>query len=95
MSKLRNFKRKLKVDKIMLAEQTHYEQIKLLRQIVAERASKDNEFAKELLQVIGDVLPPEIKKSAEDCVANFNKSVEESNQPVVAEPRGDSPIINS
>lgn len=69
MGKLRKLKRNLRIDKVQLAEQTKFEQIKLVKEMCVKRATEDAGFAKEILDAVGDVLPPEVKKAAEESVA--------------------------
>jgi len=69
MGNLRSAKRKLKQDKIWIAEETQYQRNVVARKVVAERAAKDAEFAADLIKAVGENLPEEIKKSAEECIA--------------------------
>lgn len=68
MSKLRSFKRHLDPAKVWLANHVAEDRIKVARQAVMERAKKDAEFAAEVLRVMGDSLPKEVKEACEESV---------------------------
>jgi len=68
MSKLRSFKRHLDPAKVWLANHVAEDRIKVARQAVLDRAKKDAEFAAEVLKVVGDGLPKEIKEACEESV---------------------------
>lgn len=69
MSTLGRFRKKLKLDKVWMAEQVAYERVALARQVVKERCEKDAEFAKDVLKAVGESLPQEIKEVAEATIA--------------------------
>jgi len=69
MSKLRSAKRRLKQDKIWIAEETQHQKIKFFQQAIAERVKTDVEFAKDVLKAVGENLPSAIKKAAEESIA--------------------------
>jgi hypothetical protein len=75
MGNLRKLKRNLKIDKSQLAEQTRVEQIKLVKQMCVDRAGNDPVFAKEILAAVGNVLPPEVRKAAEESIAKSQKDL--------------------
>ena len=70
MSQLRSAKRRLKQNKIWVAQETQHEKIKFFQQAIAERVKQDVEFAKDVLKAVGDNLPPDIRKAAEDKIAS-------------------------
>lgn len=72
MSSLRSFRKKLNLQKVHLAEQVAYERIKVARQVVKERCEKDAEFAKDVLNAVGESLPQEIKETCEKTIAGKN-----------------------
>lgn len=69
MSNIRKFKRGLQSDKVYLAEKTQQEKMKLVKKMVSDRIQKDANFAKELIDTIGEVLPPELRNEAEEKIA--------------------------
>jgi ribosomal protein L31E len=78
MGKLRSIKRKLKLDKVQMAEQVQYERVKLAKKMVEERVKVDSEFAQDVINAVGENLPSEIRKFAEESIAKSreNKSTE-------------------
>jgi len=81
MGKLRQLKRNLRIDKVQLAEQTRFEQIKLVKEMCVKRATEDAGFAKDILAAVGKGLPPEVKKAAEESIAK-DKAEKEAKQPL-------------
>lgn len=69
MGNIRSYKRNLQIDKVHYAEETHMARKQFEQQVVKERVEKDAEFAKDVIQAVGDNLPADIKKSAEECIA--------------------------
>ena len=69
MGNLRSAKRKLRQDKVWIAEDTQHQRIKIMQTVIAERAAKDVEFAKDLIKAVGENLPPAIRKTAEETIA--------------------------
>jgi hypothetical protein len=69
MSKLRSLKRHLNERNVWIAKEVEKKKVELAKKFVEERAKKDAEFAKDLLKAVGDNLPPETKKVAEESVA--------------------------
>lgn len=72
MSSLRSFRKKLNPVKVQLAKKVAYERIKVARQVVKERCEKDAEFAKDVLNAVGESLPQEIKETCEKTIAGKN-----------------------
>lgn len=68
MGNLRKLKRGINIGRVHMAERVAYERIENAKKIVVERASKDAEFAADLIKAVGDNLPSNIKKVAEDCI---------------------------
>ena len=79
MSKLRSFKRHLDPAKVWLANHVAEDRIKNARQVVLDRAKKDAEFAAEVLKVVGDNLPEEIKEACEASVASIPQGASDVN----------------
>jgi hypothetical protein len=79
-----------------MAEETHNQRIKLVQEIIAKRVKEDVNFAKDVLQAVGDNLPPDIKKAAEDKIAGSNNnSIEGEEYPeteIFMETDGGDPI---
>lgn len=73
---MRKFKRGLQSDKVYVAEKTQQEKIKLVKNMVSDRIQKDANFAKELIDTIGEVLPPEMKKEAEEKIAKTKADID-------------------
>jgi hypothetical protein len=69
MSSLSSYKRRLKPAKIYLATKVAEEKIKIAKQIVLERAQKDAVFAADVLNAVGDNLPPELKATCEKSIS--------------------------
>jgi hypothetical protein len=78
MSSLSSFKRRLNPKRVYLAGKVAEEKLRLAKKVVLERVQKDSELAAEVLNVVGDGLPPELKAACEKSVlsANIKKSVE-------------------
>jgi hypothetical protein len=76
MGNMRKFKRGLQSDKVYVAEKTQQEKMKLVKKMVSDRIQKDANFAKELIDTIGEVLPPEMKKEAEEKIAKTKADID-------------------
>ena len=75
MGKLRKLARGLQERSVYVAEQKQHKQIKLIQSLVAERASKDPEFAKDLLAAVGNNLPDQIREIAQNSIDNANSGI--------------------
>ena len=65
--------------KVWLANHVAEDRIKNARQAVMERAKKDAEFAAEVLRVMGDSLPKEVKEACEASVAGVPQGASDVN----------------
>ena len=70
MSALTSFKRRLKPNKVYLAEKTAEKKIEFAKQIVLERASRDAEFAADVLKAVGADLPKEFKDVCQKSISD-------------------------
>ena len=68
MGNSRSAKRKLNQNYVWTAKRVEQKKVELAKKFVEERAKTDSEFAKDLLKFIGEGLPPEIKKIAEETI---------------------------
>jgi rubrerythrin len=73
MSKLKSMARKLDRYRVMLAQETERQRIEVAKKVIKERVEKDLEFAQDVLKAVGNNLPAEIKKAAEETVARETK----------------------
>ena len=79
MGSLRTAQRKLKEKNVWIAQETEKQKIKFFQRLVEEKVKKDAEFAKDVLAAVGENLPEEIKKAAEETVAKENLKEREPN----------------
>jgi hypothetical protein len=70
MSSLSNFKRRLKPNRVYLAQKVAEKKIEFAKQVVLDRAKRDAEFAADVLKAVGDNLPIDIKETCEKSVAD-------------------------
>lgn len=76
MSSLSSFKRKLNAKRTWIATEVQRKKTELAQKFVEEKVKTDPEFARDVLTAVGDNLPPDIKKAAEETVAReLNKVV--------------------
>ena len=76
MSSLSSSKRKLNAKSVWIAQEVQRKKLEIAKQFVEEKVRTDAEFAKDVLTAVGDNLPPELKKAAEETVAReLNKVV--------------------
>jgi len=73
MGALRSARRKLNEKSVWIAQEVQRKQIELAQKFVKERVEKDAEFARDVLKAVGDNLPSDIKKAAEETVAKETK----------------------
>jgi len=85
MGNLRTSRRSLKNKNVWIAQETEKQRIQLARKVIAERAAKNADFAAELIKVVGDNLPKEIKEVCEESVREHAKKVLEDDaiKPIV------------
>ena len=70
MGNTRSLRRKLNAEKVFIAEQVAQKRTELVKKFVEERVKTDVEFASDVLKAVGDALPENIKKIAEETVKN-------------------------
>jgi hypothetical protein len=70
MGNTRSLRRKLNAEKVFIAEQVAQKRTELVKKFVEERVKKDAEFASDVLKAVGDALPENIKKLAEETIKN-------------------------
>ena len=70
MSALTSFKRRLKPNKVYLAQKVAEKKIEFARNVVLDRAKRDAEFAADVLKAVGDGLPKEVKEACEKSVSD-------------------------
>ena len=73
---MRKAKRHLQQDKVWMAEEVQHRRIKKIQEVLSERVKKDANLAKEMLDAIGKVLPPELRKDAEESVAKAKANID-------------------
>ena len=76
MGGLRSARRKLNEKKVQIAKEVARRKIELAKEFVKDRAQKDVEFARDILKVIGENLPADIKNIAEETVKNNEKETQ-------------------
>lgn len=70
MSKLRSARRKLNEKYIRIAQEVTQKRKDFVKELVKERIKKDAEFASDVLKAVGELLPEDFKKIAEETIAN-------------------------
>ena len=80
MGNLRSPKRKLNEKNVWIAQEVQRKKIDLAKKFVEERIKADAEFAKDVLAAVGENLPAEIKKLAEETVAKEVNAVVNLNE---------------
>ncbi len=70
MGNLKSSRRKLDPNRVQFAIQVEQKKLELAKEFVKERVTKDAEFARDVLKAIGDLLPEDIKKLAQETVLN-------------------------
>jgi hypothetical protein len=70
MGNTRSLRRKLNAEKVFIAEQVAQKRTEIVKKFVEERVKKDAEFASDVLKAVGDALPENIKKIAEETIKN-------------------------
>ena len=73
MGKLRKLARDLQEKSLYVAREKQHQRIKFIQTMVAEKAAKDPEFAKDLLAAVGNNLPEKIKEIAQNSIDNANR----------------------
>lgn len=73
MGTFRSLRRKLNAEKVFIAEKVAQKRTELVKAFVEERVKKDAEFAQDVLNAVGENLPENIKKAAEETVRNGTK----------------------
>ena len=69
MSSLTSYKRRLKPNKVYVAEKLAAQKIEFARQVVLDRAQRDAEFAADVLKAVEN-LPPEFKVACEKSISD-------------------------
>lgn len=73
MGTFRSLRRKLNAEKVFIAEQVAQKRTEIVKAFVEERVKKDAEFAQDVLNAVGENLPENIKKAAEETIKNHTK----------------------
>lgn len=68
MSSLSSAKRKLNAKKVWIAQEVQKRKVEIAKKFVEDRVRTDKEFAQDVLNAVGENLPPEIKKAAEETI---------------------------
>ena len=77
MSSLRSSKRKLNAKNVWIAQEVQRKKLEVAKKFVEEKVKTDPEFAKDVLTSVGENLPPDIKKAAEETIAKEECAKEE------------------
>lgn len=80
MGTLRTLSRKLKQKNVWFAKKISKERNEILKSLVEERVKTDYEFAQDVLKAVGNDLPENIKKAAEETVKNGPAQINNQNQ---------------
>lgn len=80
MGTLRTLSRKLKQENVWFAKKISKERNEILKSLVEERVKTDYEFAQDVLKAVGNDLPENIKKAAEETVKNGPSQINNQNQ---------------
>lgn len=91
MGNLRSLKRNLNEKYVWIAQEVQRKKIELAKKFVEDRVKTDAKFAKDVLAAVGENLPAEIKKSAEETIAReaavtSEKVVSETNDCALDDP---------
>lgn len=70
MGTFRSLRRKLNAEKVWIAQQVTEKRNEIVKAFVEERVKKDAEFAQDVLNAVGENLPENIKKAAEETIKN-------------------------
>lgn len=70
MGAARSLRRKLNAEKVWVAQEVAQKRTEIVKMFVEERVKQDAEFAADVLKAVGDALPENIKKAAEETVKN-------------------------
>jgi len=68
MGNLNSARRKLNEKSVWIAQEVERKRIEIAKEFVKERAKTDIEFAKDILKYVGEVLPEDIKKIAQEAI---------------------------
>jgi len=77
MGGLRSAKRKLNAKNVWIAQEVQRKKVELAQEFVKERLQKDAEFARDVLKAVGESLPDEYKKLADETIARDEKNLQE------------------
>jgi len=69
MGHSRSAKRGLNEKNVWIAQDVERKRNDLAKEFVKERIKTDAEFAKDVLKAVGEILPEEFKKTAEETIA--------------------------
>lgn len=83
MGALRSLRKKLNAEKVWIAQQVAEKRTEIVKGFVAERVKTDLEFAQDVLKAVGENLPEEIKKSAEETIKNGPQIPKNEKQEIV------------
>ena len=73
MGTFRSLRRKLNAEKVWIAQQVTEKRTEIVKAFVEERVKEDAEFAQDVLNAVGENLPENIKKTAEETIKNHTK----------------------
>lgn len=73
MGNIRNLKRGLQAGQVYLANEVQKQRIKLAQELIEKRVKENVELAKEVVDKLGDVVPPNILTAARESIANVEK----------------------
>lgn len=70
MGTFRSLRRKLNAEKVWVAQEVAEKRNEIVKAFVEERVKEDAEFAQDVLNAVGENLPENIKKAAEETIKN-------------------------
>ena len=73
MGTFRSLKRKLNAENVWIAQEVAEKRKEIAKAFVEERVKKDVEFAQDVLKAVGENLPENIRKAAEETIKNGPK----------------------
>lgn len=80
MGNLRSFRRKLNEKNVWVANEVQRKKVELAKKFVEDKVKTDADFARDVLAAVGENLPADIKKSAEETIARQVNAVVNLNQ---------------
>ena len=83
MGTFRSLRRKLNAEKVWVAQKVAEKRNEIVKAFVEERVKEDAEFAQDVLNAVGENLPENIKKAAEETIKNGPKTPKVEKQEIV------------